>query len=272
MILRKVIWYVTNLWRLCIVSVRILLHCLASPRKFYQLFFSMFSLFNEFYQVSHGRLRNFEDTVTYQQLKKGLYFVQCNYFDSDSRVTRPVETQILATLVKYFQPKTVFEIGTYFGFTTLHFACNTPDNAVIYTMDLPVEGKMSGRDQGGIKASYDDVLVKQLSRSGVQNRFYKRSAYKEKIVEIYGDSLHFDFTPYHGKIDFIFIDGNHSYPYVKSDTENAFKMVSPNGVIVWHDYDYIVHRDVFKYLNQLSGEKKIYSIPNTRLAIYGPSL
>ena len=74
------------------------------------------------------------------------------------------------------------------------------------------------------------------------------------------------------KILTVYIDGNHSKEYVHSDTEQAMKMLSNNGIIIWHDYDYIIHRDVFNYLNELSQTHRIYSIPYTRHAIYGKNL
>jgi hypothetical protein len=49
-------------------------------------------------------------------------------------------------------------------------------------------------------------------------------------------------------------------------------MLSERGVIIWHDFDYIIHRDVFKYLNKLSEQYPIYSIPHTRFAVYGKDL
>jgi predicted O-methyltransferase YrrM len=186
----------------------------------------------------------------------------------EASVTRPNETQILATLTCEFQPKTVFEIGTYNGFTTLHFAYNSPDDSKIYTLDLPPDFEVKDK----VHYSYDDLLVVELSKKNIARRVYKNDPMARKIVELFGDSEKFDYSPYYGKIDMVFIDGNHSYPYVKSDTENAFRMLSDRGVIIWHDFDYIIHRDVFKYLNRLSEDHKIYSIPHTRFAIYGKKL
>jgi predicted O-methyltransferase YrrM len=183
-------------------------------------------------------------------------------------VTRPNETQILSTLTCAVKPKTVFEIGTYNGFTTLHFAYNTPEDSKIYTLDLPPDFEVKDK----IHYSYDDLMVVELSKKNIARRVYKNDPMGRKVVELFGDSEKFDYSPYLGKIDLVFIDGNHSYPYVKSDTENAFKMLSDRGVIIWHDFDYIIHRDVFKYLNDLSQEHKIYSIPHTRFAIYGKNL
>jgi predicted O-methyltransferase YrrM len=240
------------------------------PRQFTRLAFSLFSTINEFYQFTHGRLYNFQKTQTYLDLKDKKIFAQCNFFNADSKVARPIETQILAALTRYFNPKTVFEIGTYNGFSAFHFAYNSSPETKIYTLDLPPDYNFTKphREKLG-RYSYDDLLVVQLSKETKDKRIYRGHPGEKKIVELFGDSMYFDFSPYYGKIDFVFIDGCHAYSYVRSDTENAFKMLSPTGVILWHDFDYIVHRDVFKFLNRLVEERKIYSIPHTRFAIYG---
>ena len=269
----KILWYGRNLLNLLIALIRISLYFVRHPRKVSQLFFSFFLTINEFYQYSHGRLYSFKSTKTYQELKNQLIFARCNFFNADANVARPVETQILASLVSYLRPKTVFEIGTYNGLTALHFACNTSDDARIYTLDLPADfGKELQNRKEFAHYSYDDFLVVQLSMKNVHQRIFHDHPLKKKIHELFGDSKKFDFSPYDKKMDLVYIDGNHSYAYVKSDTEHAFEMLSDGGVIIWHDFDYIVHRDVFKYLNQLVGTRRIYSIPNTRFAIYGPAL
>lgn len=38
-------------------------------------------------------------------------------------------------------------------------------------------------------------------------------------------------------IDFIYIDGNHQYNFVKQDIENYFSKIKPGGIIAGHDYD-----------------------------------
>ena len=269
----KIRWYSSNLLNLTIATVRIGLYFLRRPKKVSKLLFSLFSTVNEFYQYSHGRLYSFESTKTYQALKNNLIFAQCNFFNADPNVARPIETQILASLVSYLKPKTIFEIGTYNGFTALHLACNSPDEAICYTLDLPPDfGKQFHNEKKLSSYSYDDLLVVQLSMKNVNKRIFENHPCKVKIVELFGDSMNFDFSPYHKKIDLVYIDGSHAYKYVQSDTQNAFRMLTDCGVIIWHDFDYIIHRDVFKYLNRLVKTHKIYSIPNTRFAIYGPCL
>ncbi len=264
----KIFWYLINLRNLLVVCVRTLFYCLVHPQKIATFLFALYSVLNEFYQSSHGHLYNFEATKLFQEMKSHMAFVRCNIFNMESIVTRPNETQTLCALVSHLKPKKIFEIGTYNGFTTLHFAYNAPEDSRIYTLDLPADFSLSDQEC----YSYDDILVMELSKKNIERRFFKKDSQGKKITELFGDSKLFDFSPYQGQMDLIFIDGNHSYPYVASDTENAFKMLSPDGVIVWHDFDYIVHRDVFKYLNHLVKEHKIYSIPNTRFAIYGKQL
>ena len=261
----KAIWYLMNLRNLIIACFRVVAYCLFHPKEFFRLFFLFFSAFNEFYSELFGCLEDFTRTPFFSAMRADLIFCRSNALNTESIVTRPYETQILASLTCGLKPRAVFEIGTYNGLTTLHFAYNTPENATIYTLDLPPDFEI--KDKSGY--SYDDLMVLQLSKENFARRAYKGNGMGSKVIELFGDSMKFDFSPYYGRIDMVFIDGNHSYRYVQSDTQNAFKMLSENGVIIWHDFDYIIHRDVFKCLNGLSRKYKIYSIPQTRFAIYG---
>lgn len=51
-------------------------------------------------------------------------------------------------------------------------------------------------------------------------------------------------------MDFVFIDGSHSYEYVLNDSKQAIKMLrNGKGVILWHDYD--EYAGVTRSLNKL---------------------
>ncbi len=265
--LKKLSWIVSRIINLFLAVIRVIFYVFIHPKKVGQLCFTLFSTFNEFYQFSHGRLKNFDSTQTAQKLAQSRIFAESNYFNLDLRVSRPQETLVMASLTKYFSPEKIFEIGTYNGFSTLHFAFNSPPTATIYTLDLPPEFNILANTVH-TEISYDDLQVIRLSQENIKKRIYKNHPLESKIIELFGDSRTFDFSPYYGKMDMIFIDGNHSYDYVKSDTENAFKMLSPNGIILWHDFDYIVHKEVFRYLNQLAKEKEICYIPKTRFVLY----
>jgi predicted O-methyltransferase YrrM len=81
---------------------------------------------------------------------------------------------------------------------------------------------------------------------------------------------HFDFSLYYNSIDFIFIDGAHTYKHTLSDSANALKMLRNGcGVIVWHDYAG-VWEGVVRALNRLYKTqdtfKDIHHIEGTSLA------
>src|SRR5689334_11035738 len=116
MSVNKVGWYLANLRNLFVVCVRVFIHCLLNPKEFYRLFFAFFSMSNEYYQESHGKLENFETSSVYKQIRSQTIFVRSNVFNMESVVARPNEISTMATLVYYLKPKTVFEIGTYNGF------------------------------------------------------------------------------------------------------------------------------------------------------------
>ena len=97
--------------------------------------------------------------------------------------------------------------------------------------------------------------------------YYEGHPTEKKITQIFSDSKKFDETELIGKIDLIFIDGAHTRSYVENDTNKAFRMLSPQGVIVWHDYKPDAP-DVFKYLNELSKTTELIHIKDTDLVLY----
>ena len=99
---------------------------------------------------------------------------------------------------------------------------------------------------------------------GVGQRFAGRPE-AQRIRQLLGDSTTFDFSPYHGAIDFAFIDACHDYAFVKSDTANALRMV-PRGVIVWHDY-YPGWPGVVRAVDELLPKHRIMHIAGTSLAV-----
>jgi Methyltransferase domain len=143
----------------------------------------------------------------------------------------------------------IFEIGTYKGQTAAALSQNFPvsfpleETAIIHTLDLDPEHAEENSDP--------DV------------RFLK------------GHSCAFDFTPFHGKMGLVFIDGAHDFETVTSDSANALKMLVPDGpaAIVWHDYDHDreswpgVARAVPKCAHEF-GLRNVYRVEDTRLAVY----
>ena len=164
----------------------------------------------------------------------------------------------LCMICRSLQPKTTFEIGTFNGYSAYEFALNSPDDAKIYSLDLPSAGHPS------LKTTVsDDYLID--GREAESCAFHNTPEAK-KINLLFGDSAAFDFSPYHGKIDFFFIDGAHSYEYVRSDTLNAIKCCHPGSVIAWHDFGRTGVNGVSRWLREFSKRREVYSVPGGSLA------
>lgn len=138
----------------------------------------------------------------------------------------------------------ILEIGCHTGITTLELLDANPTKhvyAVDYTGNLPT------------------VVKEQAYEIPTEiGKFIKN----EQRVTLY-DIRSAEF-PYTKEMDirFIFIDGDHSYNGVKTDTERAleyFKSNHINGMIVWHDYSetHPSWVQVKRYVDELS---KTYDI------------
>jgi predicted O-methyltransferase YrrM len=163
----------------------------------------------------------------------------------------------IAALVKQARPRRIFEIGTFNGNATLQMAVNSPAECHIYTLDLPKRPAATTYDLD----REDEKYV------GCGDHVFAGTEWAHKITPLVGDSGNFDFSPYRGTIDFVFVDGAHSYAYVKSDTQRAFEMLSPGGVVVWDDYD-PCWPDVVRWLDELGRTKPVVWILGTGLCMY----
>jgi hypothetical protein len=132
-------------------------------------------------------------------------------------------------LVAMLRPERVFEIGTSTGRRTALMAMNTSESAKIYTLDLPPDAELPEHAS--------DLHIIQNSKTHVGEHFRTSKWMGSKITQLFGDSMTFDYSPYHGAIDLVMVDGSHTYEFAASDSFNAFAMIRENGVILWHDYE-----------------------------------
>lgn len=176
-----------------------------------------------------------------------------------------LELVILNALALASGARSFFEIGTFDGRTALNLAANSPAGSVIYTLDLP-DGEVEAAKRNPLGDS------KFVGKTVIGCK-YKDSPFEGKVVELRGDSATFDFSPYTGVIDFVFIDGAHSFHYVKCDTENALKMLRSGGIIAWHDYNRTCQgvTQVLNGLYQQGGRwKSLFAFKGTSLAALIP--
>lgn len=147
----------------------------------------------------------------------------------------------IASLVQVLQPKTCFEIGTSLGLVTTTIAANSPEFTQIHTLDLSNEERIGS--------------------------FFRSRPEARKIHQHFGPSGQFDYRSIDGPVDFMFIDGSHEFEDVCRDSENAFRVLSRRGVLVWHDVS-PYFPGVMKALELSSKGKDIYRVYGTSCGFY----
>lgn len=180
-------------------------------------------------------------------------------------MTSDYEAWIIGCLSKI--SKNIFEFGTCSGKTTYLMALNSNDETKITSITI------NPRDVVGIdKKIFDNkISYRNLIKESVYEKFLFSGEIEEKKINvIFQNSLEFSEIKYENSMDLIFIDGGHTYSVVKNDSEKAFKMLKKNGIILWHDYvlGKQSSKDIVKYLNKISRDKKIYNIENTSLCYF----
>jgi predicted O-methyltransferase YrrM len=183
----------------------------------------------------------------------------------DSQPAYLADIVSLCRLCALVRPRRVFEIGTYTGYSTLHLALNAPPDATILTLDLPKQDDLRPLRPALRTTVMDDAHI----GGATAERAYLFAGLPEaeRIALLFGDSATFDFAPWHGAIDLFFIDGAHSYEYVRSDTRAALRCVRPGGVIAWHDFGRAGLNGVSRWLRECRADGlPVHAVPGCSLA------
>ena len=180
-------------------------------------------------------------------------------------MTSDYEAWIISSLSKI--SKKIFEFGTCSGKTTYLMGLNSSDDTKIVSITLNPD------DLNDVKKKNKDnkVSFKNIFHESIYEKFlFSEQEVENKIKIIFQNSLNLEHSTYKNEMDLIFIDGGHTYSVVKSDSEKSFEMLNENGIILWHDYvpGKRSAKDVVKYINQISKQKKIYKIKDTSLCIF----
>ena len=166
---------------------------------------------------------------------------------------------LLAVLVNR-APKAVLEIGTLNGHTTRLLALNLP-KSTIHTIDLP-PGFGSEADASSLKK--DDLHLIMSRKVGDE---YRSDPSISNVVQHFGDTATWDFGNAQAAT-FFFIDGSHTYDYVRNDTEKALAVCrGQHATFVWHDCD-AAHPGVVRWLrDMIAAGYPVKRIAGTNLGI-----
>ena len=137
------------------------------------------------------------------------------------RFMNPGEIDVLVTLVRSVNPKTVIETGVNEGLTAETLLREVPTIERYIGIDLPY---------GHIPTCYPQRLEtpRQAGRAVLNDPRF------ELILRLRGSR---DLTPDDLPLcDAMFIDGDHSKSGVQQDAMLARNLVKPGGIVVYHDY------------------------------------
>ncbi len=126
----------------------------------------------------------------------------------------------------------IVEIGTFDGRTTLNLAVNAPAASRVVTLDLPPADRALFSLAPGERQYVDKPVPGARFRAAAP----PWSTAAGRITQALGDSATFDWSPWRGQAGLVFVDGSHAYDYARKDSETAFGLVAPGGMVLWHDY------------------------------------
>lgn len=191
--------------------------------------------------ITPWELLDFKGEVTLRLGENGLFAAQESSF-------------LMMQLVAMLRPQRVFEIGTSQGRTTALIAMNCPPTTQIFTLDLPAEM--------AVPRGASDLHLIELARKELGVAF-RETNWAGRITQLLGDSSKFDYSPYYDAMDLVTVDGSHTYEFVRCDSMNAFRMIRPGGVILWHDFESMRSEyGVSRFVDELRGE---HGLPVYRL-------
>ena len=168
---------------------------------------------------------------------------------------------VVYSLIQHMRAKNCVVIGSGGGFI--------PRIVTQARVDLHSQGIFEGDTDlnwGDIGATY---VVDACNGIGGPNdleneeSFYRKHFYPRFIKATSEDAYYDFFVRQDIKIDFLFIDGDHSYEGVKLDFDLYSNLLSENGIIVLHDTDpkyeetLIVSEDAKKDFHRFDGPSKL---------------
>ena len=130
---------------------------------------------------------------------------------------------------EYFKNKEIIaiEIGSYKGFNAKSILRNL-NVKKIYLIDPWEEYEEYKNSEKNKNQKHLSLALKKCKKR--LRKFSKKIEYiknfSERVVNIVPEA------------DFIYIDGNHEYPYVKRDIENYYKKLRDGGIIAGHDINW----------------------------------
>lgn len=149
-----------------------------------------------------------------------------------------------AELTRLAEGKRVLEIGSYCGLSTIMLARSADHVTACDYFD--------GRGTPQPRNTLDEFTAN-----------IERHGFADKVETCSPDE---DFP--HDEYDLVYIDAAHDYESVQRDTEKALAVLTPDGLLAFHDYKHPSHPGVKQVIDEMGGE--LISVTDT-LAVVRPA-
>ncbi len=136
-----------------------------------------------------------------------------------------VEAELASLLedVKRLNPHTIVEIGTSMGGTLYLWTRLARPDATIVSVDLP--GGQFGGGYSPLRAPIYRRFAREHQKLHLMRADSHENSTLDQVKSLFGGR----------SIDFLFIDGDHTYEGVRKDWEMYSPLVRPGGLVVFHD-------------------------------------
>jgi len=144
--------------------------------------------------------------------------------------TNPQVGDMIYSITRNLNPKTVVEIGAFIGYSTICLAQamkdNGQDEGCVYSIDPFVFLKKASWLSKDIDNAYE-LAIENIREAGVESRVESIKGYSHDVA--------YNLLPKLDEIDLLFIDGKHTYKAVLSDYNLYHSKVRKGGLILFHD-------------------------------------
>lgn len=169
------------------------------------------------------------------------------FYDKIRLAQEHTELKNLSESVIKHNPKVIVEIGTWNGGTFFVWCRIFPKADNIISIDLPDGQYGGGYDIKRIKFFREFVRDRSNTVLDFIRGDSKSPESIKNLKEILGEK----------KIDFLYLDGDHTYEGIKKDFEIYKDMMADDGLIGFHDINtYKDGHEVYKFWNEIKSDYK----------------
>jgi cephalosporin hydroxylase len=173
----------------------------------------------------HALMNRIEGSDVHDIIQATQQYTGRGHYASIRSVQALSEISSLLRKVLELRPKVVVEIGTYKGGTLFMWSRIEPSPEKIVSIDLP-----GGRYGGGYNRNRRKLYREFVAdRPGTEMTLFQCDSHSSATLKRLREIL--DGSP----VDFLYIDGDHSYDGAKQDFEMYSPLVRTGGIVAFHD-------------------------------------